>query len=406
MLCREARGPRWGTKLGTKLGVITLGLVLLAGTAQAAPPTPLGVSYSGWRGGFEGAAARVDTFAGLGFAIVTFIPAYAYVGRNRIDLESGPTPQELGAAVEAALRRGRAVVIKPHLEAPVLRPGYQRALSDNQSWRAECGWRGFFDVDPMTDQYREGVVLSSLRALKDVFARLGADAARAQPIRFELGAELMNSEVEFPARWEALLKVAKQERKRLGLEGRVLLSHNFSHHVEMAEDQVDRLDARGKKALGRYIAGLDALALSQYMDLTVAVPPAERTTRLPTAEEVAMALRRHERAFRQDILQGALGLRPAQIPPLHVGEFGVGSGGLKHPNLWGGSRTPEQELALQAEIARGHEGLVLYLSGTEGRTVGSAVLWVTGTHFDIFGWGKPSYAVPAAAAAIRGYLQR
>ena len=85
------------------------------------------------------------------------------------------------------------------------------------------------------------------------------------------------------------------------------------------------------------------MALSQYMDLTVAVPAAERGKRLPTADEVAEALRRHERNFRQDILVKALGMQPAQIPPFHVGEFGVGVGGLRHPNLWGPLGTPEQE---------------------------------------------------------------
>jgi hypothetical protein len=384
----------------------TMLVLAVSGPAWAEARTPLGVSYSGWRGGFGDAEARVATFADLGFSIVTFIPAYAYVDRNRIDLDSGPTADELGRAVEATLRRGRAVVIKPHLEAPALRPGYRRAQSDNHSWRAECGWRGFFDVDPMTADYREGVVFGGLRMLKEVFTRLGDAAKTAPPVRFDLGAELMNSEVQFPERWEALLKEAKRERRRLGLDAHVQLSHNFSHHVEIPGDQVDRMDARAKKALGRYVAALDAVALSQYMDLTVALPRDQRDTRLPTTDEVAAALRTHERAFRKDILQTALGLRPEQIPPLHIGEFGVGSGGLKHPNLWGGPvRTPEEERALQAEIARGHEGLVRYLATDEGRTARTAVLWVTGTHFDIFGWGKATYAVPAAAAAIRGYLQ-
>jgi hypothetical protein len=296
-------------------------------------------------------------------------------------------------------------VIKPHLEPLVHTPGYQRATSDNHSWRAECGWRGFFDVDPMTADYREGVVLAGLRMLKQAFDASGAAATAAGPVRFELGAELMNSVVASPAGWGRLLQAARAERKRLGLEGRVLLSHNFSHHLEIPEDEVDRLDAAGRKALGRYIAALDALALSQYMDLTVAVPADERNKRLPTADEVAEALRLHERNFRRDILGKALGLRPAQIPPLHVGEFGVGSGGLRHPNLWGPLGTPEQEKARAAEIARGHEGLVRYLASSEGRTAQSAVLWVTGTHYDIFGWRNPAWAIPGASAAIAGYLR-
>jgi hypothetical protein len=380
---------------------IWLVAALAVGQAAPAAPLPIGVSYSGWRGGFADAEQRLARFRAVGFPIVTFIPAYAYVGRNRIDLTSGPTGDELAAAVALALRDGRAVVLKPHLEAPVLSPGYRRADSDNQSWRAECGWRGFFDLDPMTADYREGVVLAALRMLKQALA--GVDPG-APPVRLELGAELMDSIVAFPERWQALLAIAKQERRRLGLDGRVLLSHNFSHHFEMPEDEVERMTPAGRRALGRYIAGLDALALSQYMDLTVAVPAGERRTRLPTADEVAAALRQHEGDFRREILGRALGLRPAQIPPLHLGEFGIGSGGLKHPNLWSGLGSPDEERALAAQIARGHEGLVRYLAQDQGRTARSAVLWVTGPHYDVFGWRNPAWAIPGAADAIRAAL--
>jgi hypothetical protein len=384
--------------------LLATGLLLFGPRAGQAEPLPLGVSYSGWKGGFADAEQRLAAFRTVGFPIVTFIPAYAYTGRNRIDLASGPGADELGHAVELALRDGRTVVIKPHLEPLGQAPGYQRATSENHSWRVECGWRGFFDVDPMTRDYREGVVFAGLRMLKDVLGRAGAGAA---PIRFELGAELMTSIVEFPAQWERLLAAARAERHRLGLDGRVLLSHNFSHHVEIADDVIDRLSAGGRRALARYVAGLDAIALSQYMDLTVAVPAAERrgpARRLPTAEEVAEALRMHERDFRRDILARGLGLRPAQIPPLSLGEFGVGSGGLKDPNLWFPVGKPDEERALAVEIARGHEGLVRYLAEAEGRTARSAVLWVTGPHYDIFGWRNPAWAIPAAADAVRAAL--
>jgi hypothetical protein len=372
--------------------------------AARAEPLPIGVSYSGWRGGFADAAQRLETLTALGFPIVTFVPAYAYVGRNRIDRASGPSGDELGAAVEAALRAGRQVVIKPHLEPPLHQPGYKRATSTNHSWRAECGWRGFFDVDPMTADYREGVVSANLQMVAAVLKRVG-DSAKVAPVRFDLGAELMNSVVEFPTRWLALLQAAKAERRRLGLDGKVLLSHNFTHHFEIADDFVDRMSPAGRQVLGRYIAGLDALALSQYMDLTVAVPAAERGTRLPSADEVAEALRTHERNFRSHILGEALGLKPAQVPPFHLGEFGVGSGGLKDPNLWFALGDAATERALAAEIARGHEGLVRYLAQAEGRTARSAVLWVTGPHYDIFGWRNPAWEIPAAAAAIKAALK-
>jgi len=380
---------------------LVAGLALMSAKAPAAPrPAPLGVTYSGWRGGFADHATRLAKFRKLGFPLVSFVPSYSYVGLNKIDLASGPTPDELGAAVEAALRAGFLVVVKPHLNPPAFQPGFDSFGGDNYSWRAQCPWRGFFDVDPMTADYREGIILAQLRMLKGVLERVPA----AAPVRLELGVELMNSPVEFPDRWERLLAAARAELKRLGLGKRVLLSHNFEHHLEIPEDFLDRMDPRRKQALGRYIAGLDALALSQYMDLTVAVPAAERGKRLPTADEVAQALVQHETDFRKRILEGMLRLDPRKIPPIHIGEFGVGRGGLKHPNLWSGDATPAQEQELARQIARGHEGLVRYLALGEGRTAGSAVLWVTGWHYDIFGWMSPKYAIPGAAAAIEAGL--
>ena len=94
------------------LFVVALGVTLevgSTGTARAADPpiTPLGVSYSGWKDGFQDAPQRLEKFRAAGFHLVTFVPAYAYVGRNRIDLGSGPSADELGRAVELAVRAGR-----------------------------------------------------------------------------------------------------------------------------------------------------------------------------------------------------------------------------------------------------------------------------------------------------------
>jgi len=365
-------------------------------------PAPLGITYAGWKGDYASAPKRLDTIKAIGFQIVSFVPTYAYVGLDKIDLAAGPDATELGAAVEAALRAGFSVVIKPHLDPPAYQPGFDPFKSENDSWRVMCPWRGFFDLDPMAADYREGIVFATLRMLKDVLARAGASAPT--PVRLEVGAELMNSVVYTPERWEQLLAAAKKERRRLGLDGKVALSHNFTHHLEIPQDFVGRMTAPRKKALARYIRGLDVLSLSQYMDLTAAVPGDDRNHRMPSAEEVSQALLLHERNFRKEILIGALGLKDKEIPPLHIGEFGVGRGGLRHPNLWAGAATAEQERQLAKEIARGHEGLLRYLALPEGRTVKSAVLWVLGQHYDVFGWEKASYANPEAAAAIKGAL--
>jgi len=377
----------------------------VAAAARAADtPAPLGITVAGWKGDYRAAAKRLDAFKAIGFQIVSFVPTYAYVGLDKIDLGAGPDAAELGAAVEGALRAGFSVVIKPHLDPPAYQPGFDPFKSDNHSWRVMCPWRGFYDLDPMAADYREGVVQATLRMLKDVLERVGSPIQAAAPVRLEVGAELMNSVVYTPERWEQLLAAAKKERHRLGLDGKVLLSHNFTHHLEIPEDFVGRMNAARKKALARYIRGLDVLSLSQYMDLTAAVPAADRGSRLPSAEEISQALLQHEKDFRQNILMGALGLKDKEIPPLHIGEFGIGRGGLRHPNLWAGAATAEQEKQLAREIARGHEGLLRYLAQPEGRTVKSAVLWVLGQHYDIFGWEKAAYGNPEAAAAIKGAL--
>jgi hypothetical protein len=383
---------------------VALALAASASPPSAAPPTarpaPLGVTYSGWRGGFTDHDARLATFKKLGFPLVSFVPSYSYVDLNKIDLASGPSSDELGSAIDAALTAGFAVIVKPHLNPPAFQPGFDSFNGDNHSWRAQCPWRGFFDLDPMAADYRDGIILTALRMLKPVLDR----HPQAPPVRLELGVELMDSTVEFPGHWERLLAEARKESKRLGLAGRVLLSHNFSHHLEIPGDFVDRMDPARQRALARYIQGLDALALSQYMDLTIAVPAPERGKRLPTADEVSEALVRHEADFRRDILDRKLHIPARKIPPLHIGEFGIGRGGLKHPNLWSGAATPDEEQELARQIARGHEGLLRYLARTDGRTARSAVLWVTGWHYDIFGWGSPKYAIPAAAAIVQAGL--
>jgi len=392
-------------RLGASIGLLVAisSWVQPVAAADAPPaPAPLGITWAGWKGDYRAANKRLETFKSIGFPLVSFVPTYAYVALDKIDLGAGPDAAELGAAVEAALRAGMQVVIKPHLDPPAYQPGFDPFKSDNPSWRVMCPWRGFYDLDPMAADYREGVVFATLRMLKDVLGRAGI--APAAPVRLEVGAELMNSVVYTPERWEQLLAAAKKERHRLGLDGKVLLSHNFTHHLEIPDDFVNRMNAPRKKALARYIRGLDVLSLSQYMDLTAAVPGDDRNDRMPSAEEVSQALLLHERNFRREILIGALGLKEKEIPPLHIGEFGVGRGGLRHPNLWAGAATAAQEKQLAREIARGHEGLLRYLALPEGRTVKSAVLWVLGQHYDVFGWENPKYANPEAAAAIKGAL--
>lgn len=375
--------------------------------SSRAGAVPLGVSFNAWRGGYRDAKVRLATFREAGFRAVTLIPSYPYADLHRIDLQTGPNAEELAGAIEEALRAGFTVVLKPHLEPLLYAPGFDSFTSDEESWRARCGWRGYFDIDPMIEPYREGVIGQSLEAVAAVKRRAPELLSAAKPIRLELGAELMNAVVQAPQKWVALQKHTKALRRRLGLEGLVELSHNFSHHFAIANDFVERLSPAGKRQLAAYLRGLDAFALSQYTDLTAAMPKDERKKRLPTPDEVAQSLVAADRHLREDILMSRLGLRPKDVPRFHLGEFGIGRGGLQHPNLWEGRVSKAHEESLPEQIAVGHRGLIRYLamSREEGRWAEDAALWVVGPNFDIFGWGKPSYGVPAAAAAVSEALK-
>lgn len=369
------------------------GLLWASLAAGAWARAPIGASVSAWRGGFAQPEPALRKLLSERFDFVSLVPTYVYEG-GRVELSSGPSREELAGAIVAARRLGLGVVLKPHLDPPQYAPGWRPGEP------AGPDWRGRFDVDPLSPDY-EAFLERSLEAL--------AEAGRSVDVsgsRLELGSELMRSEMTRPQRWLALLVWAKQRRAALGLEGRVLLSHNFAHHIELPADYERRMTPQARLALGRYIAGLDAVSLSQYMDLTAAMPAAERGKRLPSAEEVAAALRLHERRFEKDILEGLLGVPPGRVPPLHLGEFGVGRGGLEHPNVWQGAASAAQEKELAREIAAADCGLVRYLSEDRGRLGQSAALWTLGRRFDVFGWWNPADAVPEAAAALRRCLRR
>lgn len=92
------------------------------------------------------------------------------------------------------------------------------------------------------------------------------------------------------------------------------------------------------------------------------------------------------------------------------GEFGIGTGGLRHPNTWGGDPTGEEAKFLDGQMVRGYEGLAVYLgnatvSAEEGvPRAPTASLWITGPRFDVWGWEQQKYANPAAQVVAKGYL--
>ena len=174
--------------------LVTISLGTAVASSAEATPAARGVTYAGWRGEYGNADRKLATFKEIGFRIVSFVPTYAYTGLNKIDLASGPDAAELAKAVGAAARKGFAVVIKPHLDPLLYRPGFDPFQSENQSWRVSCPWRGFFDVDPMGDDYRSGVVFASLRAVRTAIDNLGGALAADAPELLAQVLEIQNGD--------------------------------------------------------------------------------------------------------------------------------------------------------------------------------------------------------------------
>ena len=251
---------------------------------------------------------------------------------------------------------GFLVVVKPHLDPPAYQPGFDQFQSENGSWRVACPWRGFFDLDPMSAAYREGVVFGALRMLKEVLGKPGAAAAPAGSPRAGSRADelrrLRPGEVgAAPGSGQEGAPPAGPRRQ--GASSRTTSPTTWrsptTSSARMTAERAGRappLHPRPRRALAVAVHGSDRRR------------PGRRTRQ--AAADRRRDLRRAGAGREELSATTSWGGRWAcggkEIPPLHIGEFGVGRGGLKHPNLWAGEATPAQEKELAHEIALGHAG--------------------------------------------------
>ena len=86
-LSRHAAANMSHLKKATSIGIL-LALLSAAPAARAAAeaPAPLGITWAGWKGDYRAAAKKLETLKTIGFPIVSFVPTYAYVGLDKIDL--------------------------------------------------------------------------------------------------------------------------------------------------------------------------------------------------------------------------------------------------------------------------------------------------------------------------------
>ena len=407
----------------------------------AAPADPtanrsrIGIIWASWNPShFQNEGAYLDRVGSFQVKRVSLVPAYFIntYEEGIVDNPSNtPTSAQQKAVLKALLRRGFWINYRPHVDP------YKFTLSaDAQQYvTSDPGgkdWRGKFDrLDPMKSDYKDKVILHCLRTLAEAISeiRSAEPALVIHKVRFDLGAELMDSEVLFTDHWLQLLQTVRATiaSQYPTIAPYLELSHNFCHHLEYlkrlpghldylgrinpdgqvkdADLFVERMTPQARIELGQYIAGLDAFSISQYMPLDVMAGSDG-----PSADSVRNALLHHERTFFQEVLVGELGMAAEGIPPFHVGEFGIGIRGLAAPNVWDAKVwAPTGKLpsaAKQREQSRlAMEGVALYMKDRSAQA-NTLMLWLGGAPYDVFELN--SYSTGAynegAVQAITTYL--
>lgn len=294
-------------------------------------------------------------------------------------------------------------------------------------------WRGLFnELNPTsaTIGYRSRIILPALNMLAQAIREAGAPVT---PIRFDLGAELMNSMLNYPQQWIDLRVEVQQllNSQYNDVKQHISLSHNFCHHIEYllriprhddfatrvaADQKLDKsllfIDRPGvtpetRLAIGRYIAGLNEMSISQYMPLDIF-----RKGSKTNAEEVKEALLYHEKNFVEEVLVKECGIKPQELPVLHIGEYGMGWRGLAAPNVWdraewikaGNGHMMLSDEQQKEDAAIAIEGILKYVQEDSGTNFRSFLLWFGGAPYDLLNINDYSaWSNPLAASMLKNY---
>ena len=251
--------------------------------------------------------------------------------------------------IKELIRRGYYINFRPHVD-PIK---YAMPLGETRDqWSSNPGgkdWRGKFDLfDPTSPSigYLDKVILPSIKVLAESIREAGTPV---RPIRFDLGAELMDSMLYFPKQWNDLLAKVRYtlQTQYPDVAQHIALSHNFCHHIaillrlpghknylerihplQIIDSEAQYLDRPGitdstRQLIGQYISSLDEMSLSQYLPLDIFNEGSDPSKTTPV--QVEAALLQHEQNFINEVLIAELGIKEDDIPVLHVGEYGMGS---------------------------------------------------------------------------------
>lgn len=357
---------------------------------------------------------------------VSFIPTYfidtyekgVIVGNDQMTLNK----DEQARILTELFSRGIRLNYRAHIDP--MRFAYGQTFDANGPGAKY--WRGLFnDFDPMDEKQNYKAVMNEGLY---VVAKAIRDAKRngfslQEPVRFDLGAELMESSKNFSHNWLALVDYVRGEiaGKYSDVANDIILSHNFSHHIqymmeidkheaqfrriisggeEMTQDSlydefnvllfIDDMNALERNDLADYLRALDAVTISQYMPLDTNNPfrvlDRENVNIDVTADDVKKSLQMHEQNFIQKVILGKLGLKFSELPQFHLGEYGMGLRGLYSPNIWNAADWQEDEMltfdAQQKHAKVAINGLMDYME--DPTTMAKSLqIWISGAPYDV-----------------------
>ena len=367
---------------------------------------------------------------------MTFIPTYfldTYEEGIKVGGKNTLTPDEQADIMAQALNMNVRLNYRLHIDPQRFAPDGNSYSKVDTSVPGSQWWRGeFTEIHPMGDDYL-AMIDEGFEALEKTMRKIG-NKELVEPIRFDIGAELMTSVKNFTSEWIELVDYCRNKIESSSLlRDKVILSYNFCHHIEYLieieghadyfgringtgvtyKDRadllfVDDMTEENKQLLAEFITSLDTFTISQYMPMDIFAPASLTDTNVATtAEDVRDALLTHEQNFLQKVLIGKLGIAPEEIPPFHLGEYGMGIKGLTAPNVWDRTAWTDAELAtykVQQEHAKvALEGLMLYMQD-ERSVAKSLSLWISGAPYDVINFypgmnvGDAGHGYPGQAA--------
>ncbi len=386
-----------------KLFICYVFLLLISLDNNSLSNDRLAITYASFDStGFNNFKSVVDFYKASGFRRISLVPTYYHEHLDEIIDKQTPLIATIKACLTYLIENEFKIVYKPHIDPVKYMPNYDIFSSDNASWRVNVGWRGFFDINPLGSKrsYYNVVILPILKCLKEIYEQKKRKD-RLAAVRLELGAELMNSMIRHGDNWYKVVRKAREFIDSNELSNFVKLSHNFTHHIQIEEDYLLRMNKTEKRWLRKYIESLDEVAVSQYMDLTIFTSGKEVSDDNLT-NSVAEAILFHHQRFRKLILDKHLKVKNFATIPLHIGEFGIGVGGLKHPNYWEGRKIDKVEQAI------GFAGLLKFLKKCKDMPNEknlNATIWTVGTAYDVFGFSYPEGLNEAVVNQIRQFLR-